>query len=48
MLSDNENKLFIDLAMPRDIDHAVEKLAGARLIDMDFSRSLPKKTISKA
>lgn len=48
MLSDNENKLFIDLAVPRDIDPAVEKLAGARLIDMDFLRSLPKKTISKS
>ena len=42
MLSDNENKLFIDLAVPRDIDHAVEKLAGARLIDMDFFTELAK------
>ena len=42
MLSDNENKLFIDLAVPRDIDPAVEKLAGARLIDMDFFTELAK------
>ena len=42
MLSDNESKLFIDLAVPRDIDPAVEKLAGARLIDMDFFTELAK------
>ena len=42
MLGNCESRLFIDLAVPRDIDPAVEKLAGARLIDMDFFTELAK------
>ncbi|WP_298486739.1 glutamyl-tRNA reductase [uncultured Ruminococcus sp.] len=42
MLENAADRLFIDLAVPRDIDPAVKRLTGARLIDMDFFTELAK------
>lgn len=41
-ISDNKKRLFIDLAVPRDIESGVSKLGGVQLIDLDLFQKLAK------
>ena len=39
----NKNRLFIDLAVPSDIDKSIVNISGARLIDIDYFEQLARK-----
>ena len=41
-LTDKKNRLFIDLAVPPDIDNSIEKLDGVRVINIDYFEQLAK------
>lgn len=42
-IKDNKKRLFIDLAVPKDIDKDITKLAGVELIDIDYFKKLSEK-----
>jgi glutamyl-tRNA reductase len=39
-LADDKKRLFVDLAVPTDIDKGIEKLKNIRLIDIDYFKQL--------
>ncbi|MDD6489978.1 MAG: glutamyl-tRNA reductase [Clostridia bacterium] len=39
----NKNRLFIDLAVPSDIDKSIANIGGVRLIDIDYFEQLARK-----
>lgn len=39
-LSEQKDRLFIDLAVPPDIDREIEKISGIKLIDVDYFKAL--------
>lgn len=41
-ISDNKKRLFIDLAVPPDIDNSITDLSGASLINIDYFEQLAK------
>lgn len=45
-LKENKNRLFIDLAVPPDIDREIEKISGIRLVDVDYFKTLAKENNS--
>lgn len=45
-LKENKNRLFIDLAVPPDIDREIEKISSIRLVDLDYFKTLAKENNS--
>ena len=41
-LTDKKNRLFIDLAVPPDIDNSIENLDGVKVINIDYFEQLAK------
>lgn len=42
-VKNNKNRLFIDLAVPSDIDKSIVNIGGVRLIDIDYFERLARK-----
>lgn len=42
-ITEDKKRLFIDLAVPTDIDKEIKKISGARLIDIDYFKQISEK-----